>query len=258
MNLKDKVVVITGGASGLGRATAEYMVNEKGAKVALLDLNAEAGAQAVNEFGEDKAIFCQTDVTSEESIDAAISAIIAKFGAIHVDINAAGIPLPCKILDRDGKASSLKKYATVLNVNLNGVFNVMAKCAEQMAKNDPDEKGERGVVINISSGAAFEGQIGQSAYSGSKAGINGMNIPAARELSRYNIRVNSIAPGLFDTPMVKSFDEKVQKALIAMCEAPKRLGEMEEFAHTCAYLAENSYANGRCIRLDAATILQAK
>lgn len=258
MDLKGKVVVITGGASGLGKATAEYMVNEKGAKVALLDLNAEAGAAAVAELGEANAIFCETDVISEDSIDTAIAAIIAKFGAIHVDINAAGIPLPCKVLDRDGKATSLQKYATVINVNLCGVFNVMAKCAEQMANNDPDENGERGVVINVSSGAAFEGQIGQSAYSGSKAGVNGMNIPAARELGPLGIRVNSIAPGLFGTPMVKSFDQKVQESLIQMCEAPKRMGDMKEFAHTCVFLAENGYMNGRVIRLDAATVMQAK
>jgi len=258
VNLKDKVVVITGGASGLGQATARYMVNEKGAKVALLDLNAEAGAETVAELGEESAIFCQTDVTSEESIDVAIAAIMEKFGAIHMNVNAAGIPLPCKILDREGKASSLAKYAMVINVNLMGVFNVMAKCAEQMAKNEPDQKGERGVIVNVSSGAAYEGQIGQSAYSGSKAGVNGMNIPAARELGPLGIRVNSIAPGLFGTPMVKSFDQKVQDALIQMCEAPKRMGDMEEFAHTCAYLAENAYMNGRVIRLDAATVMQAR
>lgn len=258
MELKDKVVVITGGASGLGQATAKYMVQEKGAKVALLDLNAEAGDATVAELGEDKAIFCQTDVTSEESIDQAMAAIIDKFGAIHADINAAGIPLPCKILDKEGKASSLKKYATVLNVNLNGVFNVMAKCAEQMAKNEPDENGERGAIINISSGAAFEGQIGQSAYSGSKAGVNGMNIPAARELGPLGIRVNSIAPGLFGTPMVKSLDGKVQEALIRICESPKRMGDMDEFAHACAFLIENGYMNGRVLRLDAATVMPAK
>ncbi|MBT4518513.1 MAG: SDR family NAD(P)-dependent oxidoreductase [Halieaceae bacterium] len=258
MELKDKVVVITGGASGLGQATARYMVSEKGAKVALLDLNAEAGAETVAELGEENAIFCETDVTSEESIDAAIAAIMGKFGAIHVDINAAGIPLPCKILDREGVASGLQKYATVINVNLIGVFNVMAKCAEQMARNEPDEKGERGVVINISSGAAYEGQVGQSAYSGSKAGVNGMNIPAARELGPLGIRVNSIAPGLFGTPLVKTLDPKVQDSLIQMCEAPKRMGVLEEFAHTCAFLAENAYMNGRVIRLDAATVMQAR
>lgn len=258
MDITGKVIIITGGASGLGRATAHYMVKEKGARVALFDLNKEAGKAAVAELGEDMALFCETDVTSEESIDSAIAATVDKFGAIHADINAAGIPLPCKVLDRDGKASGLKKYASVINVNLCGVFNVMAKCAEKMAKNNPDEKGERGVIINISSGAAFEGQVGQSAYSGSKAGVNGMNIPAARELGPLGIRVNSIAPGLFGTPMVNSLDEKVVQSLIAMCEAPKRMGDMEEFAHCCAFLIENGYMNGRVIRLDAASVMQAR
>lgn len=258
MNLENRVVVITGGASGLGQATARYMIAEKNAKVALLDLNAEAGDAMVAELGEDKAIFCQTDVSSEESVDAAIATIMDKFGAIHADINAAGIPMGFKILDRDGKASCLKKFSTTIDVNLKGVFNVMAKCAEQMAKNEPDAKGERGAVVNISSGAAFEGQIGQSAYSGSKAGINGLNIPVARELERYGIRVNSIAPGLFGTPMVKALDPKIMDALVQVCEAPKRMGEMEEFAGACAFLIENGYMNGRCLRLDAATILPAK
>lgn len=258
MDIEAKVIVITGGASGLGQATARYLVKEKGARVALLDVNREAGNATVAELGEDRALFCETDVTSEESIDNAIAAIVGKFGAIHADINAAGIPLPCKILDRDGKASGLKKYASVIEVNLCGVFNVMAKCAEQMAKNEPDDKGERGVVINISSGAAFEGQIGQSAYSGSKAGVNGMNIPAARELGPLGIRVNSIAPGLFGTPMVNSLDAKVVQSLIEMCEAPKRMGDMEEFAHCCAFIIENGYMNGRVVRLDAATVMQAR
>lgn len=258
MNLHNKVVVISGGASGLGKATAAYLVREKSAKVALLDLNEQSGNDLVSELGENNAIFCQTDVTCEESIDAAITQIMAKFDAIHGDINAAGIPLPCKILDREGIASSLSQFATVINVNLCGVFNVMAKCAEQMAKNEPDENGERGAIINISSAAAFEGQIGQSAYSGSKAGINGMNMPAARELGKFGIRVNSIAPGIFGTPLVRSLDQKVQESLAAMCEAPKRLGELTEFAHTCAFLIENSYMNGRVIRLDAATVMQAK
>lgn len=258
MDINGKVIVITGGASGLGQATARYMVREKGARVALFDLNRDAGDATVAELGEDAALFCETDVTSEESIDSAIAKTMDKFGAIHADINAAGIPLPCKILDRDGKASGLKKYAAVINVNLCGVFNVMAKCAEQMAKNEPDDRGERGVVINISSGAAFEGQIGQSAYSGSKAGVNGMNMPAARELGALGIRVNSIAPGLFGTPMAKSLDEKVVQSLVNMCEAPNRMGELDEFAHCCAFLIENGYMNGRVVRLDAASVMQSK
>ncbi len=258
MDLQDKVVAITGGASGLGQATAKYMIQEKGAKVAILDINADAGAATVAELGEDNILFCQTDVTSEESVDAAMAAIIDRFGAIHADINAAGIPLPCRILNREAKASGLAKYAAVININLVGVFNVMAKCAEQMAKNEPDAKGERGVIINISSAAAFEGQIGQSAYSASKAGINGMNIPAARELGPHGIRVNSIAPGLFATPMFYAAPEKLQQKLVAGIEAPKRMGEMEEFAHTCTYLIENAYVNGRVLRLDAASVMQAE
>lgn len=257
MNLAGKVVVITGGASGLGQAAARYLVNEKNANVALLDLNEEAGKATVAELGEKKAVFIQTDVTQEESIDAALAVVVKKFSTIHCNINAAGIPLPCKIMDKEGIASGLGKFAKVISVNLCGVFNVMAKCVEQMAKNKPEDD-ERGVVVNVSSGAAFEGQIGQAAYSASKAGVNGMNIPAARELGIFGIRVNSIAPGLFGTPMVKSLDENVQQALISMCEAPKRMGEMDEFAGACAFLIENAYMNGRVLRLDAATVMQAK
>jgi NAD(P)-dependent dehydrogenase (short-subunit alcohol dehydrogenase family) len=257
MELQDKVVVITGGASGLGRATAEYFVG-KGARVSLFDLNEEAGNAAVAELGEDNALFAATDVTSEESVTAAVEATMEKFGAIHVNINCAGVPAPCKVLDREGKATALKKFAFVVNVNLIGLFNVMSKCAEKMAMNEPDAGDERGVVINISSGAAFEGQIGQNAYSASKSGVLGLNMPAARELGPLGIRVNAICPGLFGTPMVASLDQKVQDALVNMIESPKRMGDMKEFAHCCAFLVENGYMNGRTIRLDAATVMQAR
>jgi NAD(P)-dependent dehydrogenase (short-subunit alcohol dehydrogenase family) len=257
MELQDKVVVITGGASGLGRATAEYFVG-KGARVSLFDLNEEAGNAAVAELGEDNALFAATDVTSEESVAAAVEATMEKFGAIHVNINCAGVPAPCKVLDREGKATALKKFAFVVNVNLIGLFNVMSKCAEKMAMNEPDAGDERGVVINISSGAAFEGQIGQNAYSASKSGVLGLNMPAARELGPLGIRVNAICPGLFGTPMVATLDQKVQDALVNMIESPKRMGDMKEFAHCCAFLVENGYMNGRTIRLDAATVMQAK
>jgi len=257
MELQDKVVVITGGASGLGRATADYFVG-KGARVSLFDLNEEAGNAAVTELGEDNALFAVTDVTSEESVSAAVEATMAKFGAIHVNINCAGVPAPCKVLDREGKATALKKFAFVVNVNLIGLFNVMSKCAEKMALNEPDAGDERGVIVNISSGAAFEGQIGQNAYSASKSGVLGLNLPAARELGRLGIRVNAICPGLFGTPMVASLDQKVQDALVNMIESPKRMGDMKEFAHCCAFLVENGYMNGRTIRLDAATVMQAK
>ena len=257
MELQDKVVVITGGASGLGRATADYFVG-KGARVSLFDLNEEAGNAAVTELGEDNALFAATDVTSEESVAAAVEATMAKFGAIHVNINCAGVPAPCKVLDREGKATALKKFAFVVNVNLIGLFNVMSKCAEKMALNEPDTGDERGVIVNISSGAAFEGQIGQNAYSASKSGVLGLNLPAARELGSLGIRVNGICPGLLGTPMVASLDQKVQDALVNMIESPKRMGDMQEFAHCCAFLVENGYMNGRTIRLDAATVMQAK
>jgi len=259
MNLKDKVVVITGGASGLGEAAARYLVNEKSAKVAIIDLNAARGAQIVADLGADKVMFCETDVRVEASIEAAINAIITKFGAIHGDINAAGIPGMFKVLDKEGRASSsLKKFSDIIDINLKGVFYVMAKCVEQMAKNEPDENGERGAVINISSGAAECGQIGQSSYSASKAGINGMNMPLARELGAVGVRVNSIAPGLFETPLLKAQPQPFIDKLVTAIEAPKRLGRGTEFAHACAFLLENSYMNGRTMQLDAATILQAR
>ena len=258
MNLENKVVVISGGASGLGLATARYLVKKKKAKVALLDMNREAGLSAVEELGDENAIFIATDVTEENDVDAAISATIQKFGAIHVDINAAGIVAPKKILDKNGIAGSINNFRNVINVNLVGLYTVMAKCAEKMALNEPDQNGERGVIINVSSGAAWEGQLGQCAYGASKSGVNGINIPAARELGSIGVRVNSLAPGLFATPMVDALDSKVKNALIEMCEAPKRMGNVDEFASACVFLVENGYMNGRYIRLDAATVMQAK
>ena len=176
---------------------------------------------------------------------------------MHIALNTAGIPQPFKLLDKQGRATNLNRFSQVIGVNLIGTYNVMGQCAEAMQKN-PIEKGERGVLINVSSVAAFEGQVGASAYSASKAGVNGLNMPLARELGEIGIRVNSIAPGMFNTPMAKSLDEKVLNSLIRQCEAPKRMGEPREFAHACAFLIENGYMNGRVLRLDAATVLQAK
>jgi len=258
MNIQDKVAVITGGASGLGAATARYFVQEKGAKVVLFDLNEDMGSELVAELGEDAALFVKVDVTDEESVKKAVDQAAEKFGTVHICINAAGIPVPCKVLDRDGKAVPLEKFTSVINVNLIGLFNVMGKCAEKMAQNDPENGEERGVVVNVSSGAAYEGQIGQCAYSASKAGVTGLNFPAARELERYGIRVNAIAPGLFNTPMAAQLDQKVIDHLVANIDAPKRMGRVEEFAHTCAYMVENSYLNGETIRLDAVTRMAAR
>ena len=258
MRIQDKVIVITGGASGLGQATARYLVEDKGAKVAIFDLNVDAGNQTVEQLGADRALFVHADVTSEESVQQAVAATIARFGAIHVSISCAGIPAPCKVLGKDGKATPLARFAQVTAINLNGVFNTMSKCVEQMVKNEPEGGEERGVVINVSSGAAYEGQIGQCAYASSKAGVIGLNLPAARELGAVGVRVNAIAPGLFLTPMAASLSEKVLAALTEQIEAPKRFGDMREFAHCCAFIIENAYVNGETIRLDAASRLRSR
>ena len=258
MRIQDKVVVITGGASGLGLATAHYLVKEKGARVALFDLNAEAGEKAVNDLVPERAMFVQTDVSSEESVQQAVATVLARFGAIHVCINGAALPAAFKVLGKEGKAAPLARFAQTTAVNLNGVFNVMSKCAEQMARNEPEAGEERGVVINVSSGAAYEGQVGQCAYSATKAAIIGMNMPAARELGAIGVRVNAIAPGLFLTRMVAALDEKVLTSLTEQMEAPKRLGDMREFAHCCAFIIENAYVNAETIRLDGATRMRAR
>ncbi len=258
MRIEDKVVVITGGASGLGLATAHYLLQEKGARVALFDVNQEAGEAAVAALGHERAMFLNTDVSDADSVQAAVDAVMVRFGAIHVCINGAAIASGFKVLDREGKAASLAKFAKTTSVNINGVFNVMSKCAEKMAKNEPEAGEERGVVINVSSGAAYEGQIGQSAYGASKAAVIGMNMPAARELGAIGVRVNAIAPGLFLTPMVAGLDDKILNALKEQMEAPRRLGDMREFAHCCAFIVENAYVNGETIRLDGAARLRAK
>lgn len=258
MQIRNKVVVITGGASGLGHATARHLVEQHGARVVILDTNAEAGAAAAADLGSDRALFVQTDVSDEDSVRAALAAAVARFGAIHVCINCAAVAGPFKILGKDGTAAPLARFAQCVAVNLVGLYNVMSKCVEHMARNEPEAGEERGVVINISSGAAFEGQIGQCAYASTKAAVIGLNIPAARELGAIGVRVNAIAPGLFMTPMVKSLDPRVLEALLSQAEAPRRLGDMREFAHCCAFIIENAYLNGETIRLDAASRLRAR
>ncbi len=256
MQIEGKTIIITGGASGLGAETMRYL-HGKGANVVACDMNAEARDALVAELGE-RAMFARLDVTSDEEAADVIARVVEKFGAVHVCINCAGVAAPGKIIGREGNATSLDAYRRTVDINLVGTFNMMSKCAAQMAKNDPEDGEERGVVINVSSGAAYEGQIGQAAYASSKNGVIGLNMPAARELGRYGVRVNAIAPGLFGTPMVMSFDQKVIDSLIEACEAPKRVGRMEEFAHACAFLIENAYVNGETLRLDAATRLKAR
>ena len=257
MRLKDKVAVVTGGASGLGEAVVRDFAAQ-GARVAIFDLNADRGAGVVSDLGGDRVSFHAVDVTDEASVAGALDEVVAAHGAVHVCVNCAGVADPGKILDREGKANALAAFERVVRINLIGTYNVMSQCAERMALNPPEDGEERGVIVNTSSGAAYEGQIGQPAYASSKNGVIGLNLPSARELGRYGIRVNAIAPGLFLTPMAASLGDKVIAALTDRIESPKRLGRPEEFAHCCRFLVENAYINGETIRLDAATRLTAK
>ena len=258
MRIQDKVILITGGASGLGLAAARYMAEDKGARVAILDLDEEAGQRAAAEIGRARAMYVRADVSSDESVQQAVDAVMARFGAIHVCINCAAILGPSKVLGQDGRATPLARFARMAMVNLVGAFNVMSKCAEQMGKNEREVGEERGVVINISSGAAYEGQIGQCAYAATKAGLLGLNMPAARELGAVGVRVNAIAPGLFLTPMAAQVDEKVLAALKGQVEAPPRMGDPREFAHCCAFIIENAYLNAETIRLDGAARMRSR
>ena len=256
MDLQDKVAVITGGASGLGRATAEAYL-ARGAKVAIFDLNEELAQNTAAELGSDAAAFT-ANVAEEESVQTAVASVMERFGAIHVNVNCAGIGAASRTLGRDG-AMPLNMFNFVIGVNLIGTFNTLRLCAEQMAKNEPvNEDGERGVIINTASVAAFDGQIGQAAYSASKAGVAGMTLPIARDLSRSGIRVNTIAPGIFETPMMMGAPDQVRMPLIDMVQFPKRLGDAPEFALLAAQMVENPYLNGETVRLDGGIRMQPK
>lgn len=256
MDLKDKVAVITGGASGLGKATAEKII-AAGGKVAILDLNEDLAKATAAELG-DNAIAFKTDVSDEASVKAAVDGTVEKFGAIHINVNSAGIGAAARTLGREGPMP-LDTFKFVLNVNLIGTFNTLRLCAEQMAKNDPvNEDDERGVIINVASVAAFDGQVGQAAYSASKAGVAGMTLPIARDLGRSGIRVNTIAPGIFETPLMMGAPDKVRMPLIDMVQFPKRLGNAPEFGQLAVQLIENAYLNGETIRLDGGIRMQPK
>ena len=247
MNIEGKIAVITGGASGLGRATAE-MVIAKGGKVAVLDLNEELAQATAAELGEAKAY--QVNVTDDASVTKAIDGVKSDFGAIHINVNCAGIGAASRTVGKDG-ALDINKFNFIVQVNLIGTFSVLSKCAAIMQVNDPEgEALERGVVINTASVAAFDGQIGQAAYSASKAGVSGMTLPVARDLSRQGVRVCTIAPGIFDTPMMAGAPDQVRDPLIDMVQYPKRLGLPPEFALLSQQIVENPYLNGETIRLD--------
>lgn len=258
MNIDDKVAVITGGASGLGAAAAEALVSA-GAKVFLLDLNKDTCQAMVNNLGAEACGYAITDVADEDSVNAALSQAVEAFGKLHIVVNCAGVGTPGKIVDREGEPLPLAKFRKVVDINLIGTFNVMSKAAAIIAKQDPvNDDGERGVVINCASVAATDGQIGQPAYASSKAGVVGLTLPAARELTRQGIRVNTICPGLFLTPMVETLTPEIIEALANNVEFPKRLGHPAEFAQLVVQMAENTYLNGETVRLDGALRMQAR
>lgn len=249
MDIKDKVAIVTGGASGLGLGTVRSLV-DKGAKVVIFDLNEEVAKEIFVELGA-KVDFAHVDVTNEESVEAGIQKVLATFGAIHICVNCAGVGTPQKVVGRTG-AMPLANFKKVLDINLNGTFNVLRLAAAEMTKNEVlTEDGERGIIINTASIAAFDGQMGQAAYAASKAGVAGMTLPLARDLSSHGIRINTIAPGLFRTPMAAGLSEPVIEKLESMVEFPKRLGVPAEYASLAIFMMENGYVNGEVIRLDA-------
>ena len=258
MDLQNKVAIVTGGASGLGLAACEALVNS-GAKVCIFDFNEKAAAEAVEALGTDNATFAVVNVTDEESVNAGIAHCIKTFNELHIVLNSAGIGPPEKVISREGEPLPLDSFKRIVDVNMFGTFNVLSKAAAEMAKQATinDDNG-RGVIINVASVAAFDGQIGQPAYAASKAGIVGMALPIAREFARYGIRVNTIAPGLFRTPLAESLGEKVVEALGNSVEYPKRLGDPKEFGKLVVQIAENDYLNGEVIRLDGAIRMQAR
>ena len=255
MQVLDSVAIITGGASGLGEACARRLVAD-GGRAAIFDVAVERGKALAAELGK-SALFCEVDVTSEKSVQDGVDATVSAFGAVHIAVNCAGVVAPGKVLKKDGPIN-LGGFSKTIQINLIGTMNVIRLAAEKMMANTPNEDGERGLVINTSSVAAYEGQIGQAAYSSSKAGIIGMTLPVAREFAAYGIRVMTIAPGIFETPMMGDVSEKVRESLNKMVPFPARMGKPSEFAMLVRHIIDNPMLNGSVIRLDGAIRMAAK
>jgi NAD(P)-dependent dehydrogenase (short-subunit alcohol dehydrogenase family) len=247
MELNGIGALVSGGASGLGEATAREL-SARGARVALVDLDEERGPGLAEEIG---GLFTAADVTDEERVGAAVDEAVEAFGGLRLAVSCAGIGLAERTVTKDG-AAPLAPFETVVGVNLIGTFNVLRLSAAAMARNEPDEEGERGAVVMTASIAAFDGQIGQAAYSASKGGVVGLTLPAARDLARLGIRVCTIAPGLFDTPLLAGLPEEARQALGDQIPFPSRLGRPEEYAQLACHIAENAMLNGEVIRLDGA------
>ena len=249
MQLEDRVILITGGASGLGAAVAQMAV-DAGARVVLADMNAEAGAAQQAALGP-QAHFQRCDVTSEADGQAAVAAALDRFGQLDALVNCAGVAPGEKIVGREGP-HRLESFARAVQINLVGTFNMLRLAADAMAKNAPGADGERGVIVNTASIAAQDGQIGQAAYAASKGGVAALTLPAARELARHGIRVVTIAPGIFGTPMMAGLPQEVQASLGASVPFPARLGDPAEYAALAKHILENRMLNGEVIRLDGA------
>jgi NAD(P)-dependent dehydrogenase (short-subunit alcohol dehydrogenase family) len=254
MNIANNTFLITGGGSGLGAATARMLV-ESGGLVLIADINEETGAALAGELGA-AARFMATDVTSEESVRAAVAQAAAG-GRLRGVVNCAGVAIAQRLLGREGP-HDLAAFSRVVQINLVGSFNVIRLAAAAMSALEPEENGERGVLVNTASVAAFDGQIGQAAYSASKGGVVAMTLPAARELARFGIRVMTIAPGIFDTPMMAGLPEKARQSLGEQVPFPSRLGRPEEYATLVRQIIENAMLNGEVIRLDGALRMAAR
>ncbi|MBN4667512.1 SDR family NAD(P)-dependent oxidoreductase [Pandoraea nosoerga] len=249
MQIKDRVFLVTGASSGLGAATARMLVNA-GGKVVLGDVNVDAGARQADALGE-AARFVATDITREDDVQRLVETATQTFGGLNGVVNCAGLVIGERILGKQGP-HRLDSFARIINVNLIGTFNVLRIAAAAMAGGEADAEGERGVVVNTASVAAFDGQIGQAAYAASKGGVAALTLPAARELARVGVRVVTIAPGIFETPMMAGMTPEVQAALGASVPFPPRLGRPSEYAALVRHIVENTMLNGEVIRLDGA------
>mgnify|MGYP001345543449 CR=1 FL=1 len=256
MELKDKVIAITGGASGLGEASTRHFVTQ-GAKVMILDINDDNAKAICDELGDESVKYVNTNIMEEEPVKDAMSKIEEAFGKLHVAINCAGTGYGARIIGKDAP-HPLDHFKFIIDLNLVGTFNVMRLAAELMDKNEADEDGEKGVIINTASIAGYEGQIGQAAYSASKGGVVGMTLPIARDLSVAGIRVLTIAPGTFDTPMLGMLPEEIRQAIANGIPFPKLLGDPAQYAHLVEHMVQNSYMNGETVRLDGALRLAPK
>ncbi|WP_342542246.1 3-hydroxyacyl-CoA dehydrogenase [Paenisporosarcina sp. FSL H8-0542] len=252
----DVIAIVTGGASGLGEATTRRLVAQ-GGKVAIFDLNEKRGRALVKELGEEQVVYFQTNVTDAQQVEQHVEEVVAHYGKVNALISCAGIATPGKVVSQKGPLA-LERFEQVIQVNLIGTFNVLRVAAHAMQQNYPNEEGERGVIINTASVAAFEGQIGQVAYSASKGGVVGMTLPIAREFARDGIRVMAIAPGLIETPLFEGLPEPARVSLASSVPFPNRLGKPSEYAQLVESILINPMLNGEVIRLDGAIRMQPK